>query len=516
VSILPRSLLVLALVIGGIAAPAAAQEEIGDVDEDEDGEESGLVFRARVTGDYRLRSNLMSEIPLTEGPGDPTGESGVLGQQFWVNQWLRLGGELALDPIFRVVGEMDILDGVLLGEFTRGVQAAQRPRDDVTAIEGFDPRALYLEWRSPFGPLAAGLMTTHWGLGTLVNDGAHEPVFGDYRYGDVMIRLLMVAELTGEGSPFKLAVAGDVVYDDMRAQLVDGDQALQGLIAAFYEEDRRSLGLYGLFRTQRRDVQSSPVAYQEVIDTISVDAFARWDFPEPSGGRIEAALEASFTFGTSTAHRTVEETSQDVRQWVLATQVGRRGATLDVVLEGGWTSGDADPTDGVQSRGTMHPDHRVGLVMFPETLAWQTARSATLMLAPDIAGRPVPGARFHPTNGGVAGAVYAFPHVIARPLEILDLRFGMVVAVATSDIVDPYRFYFLGDVASFRGGDPRARDLGLELDGSLLLHGDIARGVTLRGGLELGVHFPGHAFDDAAGNGMNPVALLRVLAGLTF
>jgi hypothetical protein len=164
----------------------------------------------------------------------------------------------------------------------------------------------------------------------------------------------------------------------------------------------------------------------------------------------------------------------------------------------------------------MHPDHRVGLVMFPETLAWQTARAATLMIAPDIAGRAVPGARFHPTNGGVAGALYLFPHVIARPTEILDLRFGAVMGVTTSDVVDPYRFYLLGEVASFRGGDPRSRDLGLELDASILLHGEIARGVTLRGGLEGGVHFPGHAFDDGTGQMLDPIGLLRVLAGLTF
>ncbi|NIS31951.1 MAG: hypothetical protein GWO04_19240, partial [Actinobacteria bacterium] len=192
--------------------------------------------------------------------------------------------------------------------------------------------------------------------------------------------------------------------------------------------------------------------------------------------------------GSSTAHRTVESPSQDLRQWVVAAHVARKAAAVDVVLEGGFTSGDADPTDGVQTRGTMHPDHRVGLVMFPETLAWQTARSATLMVAPDIAGRSVPGARFHPTNGGVAGALYLFPHVIARPLPILDLRFGAVMAVATSDVVDPYRFHLLGQVASFRGGDPRSRDLGLELDASIRLRGEIARGVTLRGGLEGGVH----------------------------
>jgi hypothetical protein len=300
------------------------------------------------------------------------------------------------------------------------------------------------------------------------------------------------------------------VYDDMRAELTSGDEALQGMVAAFYESGRRSLGLYGLFRTQRRDVAPSPIAYEEVTDTISIDLFARWDAPEPSGGRIEVAAEGSFTFGTN------GRTGEDVRQWVVAAQVGRKAEALDVVLEGGFTSGDADPTDGVSTRGTMHPDHRVGLVMFPETLAWQTARAATLMTAPDIAGRAVPGARGYPTNGGVAGAVYVFPHVIARPSPIVDVRAGAIVAVATSDVVDPYRFYFLGQIASHRGGDARARDLGLELDASITLHGDIAKGVTLRGGLEGGVHFPGHAFDDADGESLPPIALLRVLTSLTF
>ncbi len=132
-----------------------------------------------------------------------------------------------------------------------------------------------------------------------------------------------------------------------------------------------------------------------------------------------------------------------------------------------------------------------------------------------LARPPADNAR-EPTNGAVAGAAYVFPTFGIRPTDGVELRIGAVWAVATSDVVDPWRYRVTARARGYRGGDPRDRDLGLELDGAFLLGAPLAKGVELRGGLEGAVLFPGHAFDDESGAGMGPLGLLRVRGSLRF
>ena len=72
------------------------------------------------------------------------------------------------------------------------------------------------------------------------------------------------------------------------------------------------------------------------------------------------------------------------------------------------------------------------------------------------------------------------------------------------------------DARQYRRLHGLRRDLGLEVDGSILLHGPIAEGIELSGGVEGGVLVPGRAFDDADGNPMDPVGLLRLRLGIRY
>jgi hypothetical protein len=164
----------------------------------------------------------------------------------------------------------------------------------------------------------------------------------------------------------------------------------------------------------------------------------------------------------------------------------------------------------------MDPDHRVGLILFPEVLAAQSARSAHLASSPELFGRPGRGVELLPTNGGVSGAYYFFPYVIWRPLSWFETRAAAVLAWSSVDVVDPFAQHARSRSVNYRGGDPTRRDLGLELDASVLLHGPIAEGVVLSGGVEGGVLFPGRAFDDAEGRPMDTVAMLRLRLGISY
>ncbi|MGE3635754.1 MAG: hypothetical protein AB7P00_37965 [Sandaracinaceae bacterium] len=412
-------------------------------------------------------------------------------------------------PILRLFGEADLLWGVAYGDLARGMGPAAWTRDEY-GYPGLRLRQLYLEWRTPIGLIRAGQMAFSWGLGIVSNGGDQPPVFGDYRYGDLVRRLLFATRPAGEDSPFTIAIAGDWVAWDLIADYDRrGDLAFQGLLAAFYEEGHNRAGGYVAYRNQTD-------ALGESLEIFVGDLFMNLEFEEPSGGRIVTAFEAAYIRGTTTITRSVEFPRQDVEQLMAVAQLGRVSTQLDVILEGGYASGDSNNEDGFQRRATFDPDHRVGLILFPEVMAAMTARSAALASSPDLFGRAARGAFLLPSNGGVSGAYYFFPYTKWRPLEWFETRFGAVVAWTSSDNVDPFYQRALSQNANYRGGDPTRRDLGLELDGSVLLSGEIAEGVRLSGGVEGGILFPGHAFDDAAGRMMDPVGMMRARLGISY
>lgn len=504
----------------GEAAPRAGTED--DEDEDED-EESGA-FYGQVAGEYQFRLNLMGDIPLTAV--ESRGFGTELGQNLWGEQWFRFTGEIGIRDKLKLIGQIDIADGVLFGDYTEGVDRAEQPRDDTTAFtsDGIQPRWLYLEWLSPIGLFRAGLQPSHWGLGILANDGTREPPFGDYRFGDRAVRLAFATKPGGEDSDFYVALAGDLVFNDLTADVTDGDRALQGILSAFYRRDERQIGVYAVYRSQRSEYDTgimAPTGEDGRLDIFAFDAFGRWDWDEPSGGTAFIAAEGAVILGETSLTLDVPsvdsgDDDDDVRQFLVAGQIGRLSDDLDVVVEVGYTSGDSNTEDDYQRRATMDPDHRIGLIMFPEVVAWQTARSASLAGSPDLFGRPSPGSELLPTNGGVSGATYLFPYAVYRPLDWLDIRLGMVWARASADVVDPYRQRSASSSSNYMGGDASARDMGIEFDGAVRLLYELPHGVRVNAGIEGGIFLPGHAFDDSLGAELDPIGMFRLRAGLRF
>ncbi len=501
-------------------------------------EGDGLIFGIHIgPGEYQLRGNALSDIPLQAAsprmPGEPpVGPS--LGQNWFAEQWLRAAFRMTLSdhrdasgnasPFLTLFGQMDLLWGVAFGQLAQGTFPAAYARDEY-GYPGIRLRQLYLEWRSPIGIFRAGQMTFTWGLGIIANDGQTPQPFGDYRFGSLVRRVMFATRPLGETTPFTVAIAGDWVAWDLTADgqrpclrpmpasfpntSACGDTAFQGVLAGFYGEGDDQVGAYVAYRTQH-DWQN------DFLDVFVGDVFARWHFAEPTGGRFFFALETAYIRGATSLTRTATRPRADVEQFLLAAQLGRRHEQIDLVFEGGFASGDSNTEDGTERRGTFNPDHRVGLVLFPEVLAAMSARAAFLAQDPDTFGRPQPGAQLLPTNGGVSGAFYLFPYMIWRPLPWLDLRVGGLLAWTSVDLVDAYRQRAEGRSVNYRGGDPTRHDLGLELDGAIRVHTPLTEWLEFQAGLEGGVLFPGRAFDDANGQTMGSVGMARLRLGLAF
>jgi hypothetical protein len=545
------------------AAPAFAQDVPSDLSRLE--LDTGRVdpkpaeadkVRLQFHGEYQLRYEHLRSFPLDATASTAIANPGVvaesLGQNDFAYHWLRFTPRLQIGNKLEVVGQMDVVTGVAVGDTARDSYADQWPRDSYDGLSNVQPRWLYVEWLTPIGLLRAGQQPSHWGMGLVANDGDHPSLFGDYRYGNIVEQVLFATRPFGEKSPFVVALAGNLVYRDNVATLVKGDRAWQGILAAFYEQGPDMLGFYGVYRHQSTD-RTSGSSYFPFADTIDVGVldfagrFARpAPFPERTG-YVYGAFEAATELGTTSAERTAEQvTSGDqtkIRAYGGAVQAGfvladyrdkgdgaSPAATADekarpdlygrivAQVELGYASGDADPYDDTEHRFVMDPNHKVGLLLFDEVTRWQTARAAVAAQDPNLGNgsRPPPGVGLLPSNGGVFGAEYLYPTVVYRPRPWFDVKVGGLVAQTTADYVDAYRVATQGAYVNYNGGDPKRHDLGLETDVGVEARFNLDYGLRLQVGAQGAVLFPGGALADASGSTIKTPWITVVRAGLQY
>ena len=532
-------------------------------------------YRFLVRGEHQIRYQVQRSFPLVATPSAMAAQPGLveqsLGQNQFLHHWLRITPRLQVRDTLELIGQIDLV-GLIAGDKARGTSADQTPRDAYNGFSNVQPRWLYAQWRLPFGLVRIGQQPNHWGMGILTNDGDHPTLFGDYRYGAISERILFATKPGGRDSDFHLAVAGDLVYRDQTARLSRGQQAFQGVLAAFYERGQNKLGVFSTFRHQKNGKTSgSPLfEYTDELDAVAIDLHGRIAAPVPGDENtfVFGEAEAAYILGSTNFLRTPQQALGDgrtaVRSYGGAAIVGvvhraygtytwlrpdperaRRvgGSTTEAIarqtsadylgvpnargvpygdivaqVEIGYASGDADPYDGTQRRFVFDPNHRVGLLLFDEVLRFQTARSATAATDPLLANasRPTPGVDLVPSNGGVFGAQYINPTAIYRPRYWLDLKAGAVIAQATSDVVDPYRLATGGSYVNYRGGNPRKKDLGVELDAGFEARRRLAEGLMGQVGAQAGVLFPGGALEDASGTRLNTQWIVVSRLGLLF
>ncbi|HMJ12965.1 MAG TPA: hypothetical protein VK524_16195 [Polyangiaceae bacterium] len=466
--------------------------------------EGGAHFQ--IHGEYQLRLTGLSELGLKPMPSEPS--STGLDDRLRLVHWLRVTPRLDLSSHLTLVAQIDVPHGFIAGEPSEFVSSAD---PDYASREPFevDPRWLYLEWSMPAGTLRAGQQPWHWGMGLVANDGDHPSLFGDYRGGARVERVSFATKPAGRASPVTLEAAVDLVFQDAHVKLIDGDRALQGVLAATYRDGSdNSVGFTGVYRHQERDGEAS-------TRVLLLDSAGSLNAKIPGGaGHVFGEYEVAYLVGETGQSRIAAVDGQereDYRAFGAATRAGfvlargtgaERWGQFVTQVEWGWASGDANPDDGVQRRFRFDPNHNVGLILFDEVLAWKTARAANIARDPDLDFARGPGVKRLPSNGGVFGASYVNPTFVFRPVAELDLKLGLLVAQAASDFVDPVealsgRTY---RNRNYDGGNPHDHDLGLELDAGVEYRYRIPNfPMLLQVGAQGGVLFPGNALADVSG-----------------
>jgi hypothetical protein len=496
------------------------------------------VLRFQIHGEYQLRYEHLRSFPLdptlTTVEAHPGAIADSLGQNDFAYHWLRVTPRLQVKDSLEIVGQIDVLTGVVLGDLAHDDGADQTPRDSYNGFSNVQPRWLYLEWKTPVGLLRVGQQPSHWGMGILANDGDHPSLFGDYRYGDISERVLFATKPFGRRSDFTIAAAGDLVYRDADADITNQNYAMQAILLAEYDHEKNGIGLYTVYRHQWRDETSEPLApYLETINVGIFDVAGRFAVPiKGTGAYLFGAGEGAWIVGSTNEERTALQAQTGALTEIQSyggaasagvvhvaacgcqgrgddpTDKGRQTDDLrefgDVVaqIELGYASGDSNPLDDTEHRFTFNPNHKVGLLLFDEIMRFQTARAAVALADPLLQNRATPGSNLLASNGGVFGAQYVNPTVLYRPARWLDLKAGAVLAEATADVVDPYRLATQGSYVNYLGGNAKSHDFGIETDGGFEVRIPVGSSITIALGAQAGVLFPGAALADALGQTM--------------
>jgi len=497
-------------------------------------------LRFTATGFINLRAQLQRSIPmpatLSAKAEIPGLVSSSIHQRAFVAPWVRFTPMFEWGSALRFIGQVDLAQGKVLGNQAFDVGPDPQPRDNAGNIGSFVlPRWLYGELLTKVGLLRVGMQPNHWAMGILANDGDHAQLFGVPRLGQISERILFATKPLGEKGPLTTALAGDLVYRDNFARLTRGDVAFQGVLATFLEAGPHQIGFFGVYRAQKTERDSVGVPYNDDLKVFVFDLAGHTMAPLPgfTDAFAFAEAEGAMQIGTSSELRSSARPGEraTIQAFGAATRVGfvfggnptrwqppARYGKLVAQVEWGYASGDADPNDGVQKRFTFDPNHRVGLLLFDEVLRWSSARAAAIARDPLLANasRPQPGLEYLPTGGGVAGAQYVNPTFVYRPEPKLDIRAGIVVAQATSDVVSQVRATTTGRYENEFGGNPTRRDLGVELD--LGVHKRIPLSYDMEAifGAEGGVLFPGGALADATGTTMKTPWMAVLQTGLGF
>ncbi len=367
--------------------------------------------------------------------------------------------------------------------------------------------------------VGGGVMTSHFGLGLLANDGDHgwEPGsarFADPRGGDRVLRGFIAS---GPHTPLGLVVSlgVDRVLDDDSLLLAEelgtkagtGDAATQVIGSATIGRPGRSwAGVYVAHRDQR-------AADGRTLAVTAVDGSATTRRTLWEGAVLSLGAEAAFIAGDTTLTGTPTFPTQAVRQLGLAARGGLDLGTWGAALDGVYASGDRNVDDGSQNAFRVDPNFELGLLMFRQVLAAQTGRAVAVAGDPQLVGAPVPGLERVPTRGAVTNTLAVFPRLFVRPIQGLEVYGGVLLAWSAMPLVDPFNTRVSGgSVRNALDGRPSGW-LGTEYDAGARVRGMVA-GVELSVGVEGGVFVPGGAFRNASGTMMGPVVGGRGVLGV--
>jgi hypothetical protein len=492
-------------------------------------------FGFRGAAEYRVNAVSVSPLDL---------QSATNQNLQLIEQRLRLDGAVDYDDKVRIVVSADLLDGVLWGD--NGVLGTSPEPTSGAAVTTDNPNLSTACITLKPGAPVTEATSYHYGLCSA------DPVFIRHAYGDVMtpVGLLRIGRQAmtdgatiavndGDGRKNRFGVAD-------RGNSADRILFATKPLEAFKRPSRRDLTLdRGLFVILAYDrlVTNDPMAYAD--DLHNAIAAIRYRAPRLGaardfeaqvfyayrfsteyttqvsawGGRL-AARVGDFTFGGETtavlgSTTEVSEALHFINDDPVTAQtvraIGARGVArwdkklVSLYMETDYASGNGNPNQSAPlTQFRFAEDTNVGLLMFKEVLAYQSARAA----AAGVALLEKLGAKDFPvqaisTNGSFTNAFALFPQVDVHPVKNLLLRGGVLVAWAPAPVVDPITSlehrsdapHFPNGIVNYVGGAPD-RFYGTELDGRIQYRLFDHFAADLEGA----VLFPGSALQDANGD----------------
>ncbi len=410
----------------------------------------------------------------------------------------------------RIVGSADVLDGDLWGDNgTYGGTPSSNSGANVNAknpnntapctqlrfpqLDPLDPqsygvglcplsimnvRRLYGEVVLPFGLIRVGRQAVIQGMGVQSTDGdGRHNRFGIAGSGNYVDRIAFATKPLEAFKPkgkrdtsAKRGLITGIAYDRL---VSDSPQA--------FGDDVHQMG--GVIRYLRPQMGPIHDAY------FNLYYIHRWDpLSDVNGaglriyakaGDFSAGFDAAMNFGTT---REVSEAYQKITNDPVVDQTVLQGGARVVArydrprwtayLEGDYASGSDNPlARATLSQFTWSPDSNVGLLLFKQTLALQTARSSAA--ATELLRRL--GATTFPTEaiatyGAVTNAMVLFPQADFRPVPDFLIRPGVMFAWTAVPLIDPVQSLqnrksvdIKDDLVNFAGGKP-GRYYGTELD----------------------------------------------------
>jgi hypothetical protein len=491
------------------------------------------LLRFGIHGEYGVRFGSVPSFRLFDYGFDNYRKS--LGQTHRLEHFLRFSPQLTYRRKVTVRAQFDLPRGMFLGQSTDHVNRDPDPLNERQPMK-FVPRYLYVDFALPSGHLTVGQQPASWALGLVDNSGDERQFFGDPRFGTIVDRLLYRGRPLGRRTPWELQVATDYVFSDSRSSALDGDQTVRGVIGNTYAFDSTSsLGVLVIAQRMKPHFDDhflARISPKETTFTFDLAGQTTKNVPGVSA-QIFVNAETAYVLGTTDIGSDIlSDSASKVRRFGAIGRIGviqtkgkarSPGGPLGVALEWGYASGDADPSDGIDHRFTMNPGRRIGLILFDEVLRWKSARSATFLEDPRLGQQRVFPNVSLPSAGGVFGATYLTAQFLYRPVDTFDLRAAATVAQSSSDIVDPGLFVKpsqnynkTGQYYNFDGGDPRHRDLGLELDFATEYRLPLENGLKASFGLEAATLFPGQGLADDASNSIGRQHLVRGRFGFYF
>ena len=518
----------LSLLLVAFFIPAAALADSGYRSEmPEPGDEEGLRWNA-LEGEYRFVVHHLTAFDLDrDGTGSPMGT--------WGEHRLHWEPSLVWGPV-GIYFDLDFVEGHLLGD-TEDLSPDYRRLDRRAEYDGrgfntFPMRQAYLEYLSPVGLLKIGQMTSSYGSGILSNDGVDDDDrFGIRRHGDVVERVLFATTpflpMTGPnrwGQHLTFVLAGDLVFDDENAVLLDGDRAWMANAGVFYRDPRWTNGFVFTWRTQEDDDGDSVLAY-----AFNVNGKNRFALTRNAEGNPDLELtfdyELAYIMGETTRFQQIgSEDGLDISSLGFMSRLGvtSKATGLTGEVELGYASGDNDPYDDTSHAFFFDPDYNVGLIFFGEMLPLISARAVEISSDPAHLETLPKGLDLVPTQGRVSNAFYIFPQLrwrapwnLGSHVENLQVLVGGLVITTPAMLSHSYYTYENGGVPTNHLG----RETSSTYAGTEILAGIRANiwawhehiGFNVR--LDQSYFIPGDALKDPSGATIDPV--WKILASVS-